>query len=140
MVSLEPSRPFTRGDLLCVRVILAPRGNHPHPVIPPDNPWPATTRKPALRILMSKDGDAVTIHRGRMPVAGILVRLLGVLQGLPGVFMAGLVVLFVMSFCRIAMKVGGIVVQLRGPLMIFVVRSVVVASRHLETPDLADLL
>jgi hypothetical protein len=82
-------------------------------------------------ILMSKDGDAVA--RTRMQVAGILMRLLGVLQGLAGVFMSRLVVLFVMGFRSIAMNVGGIVVQLRCPLMIFVVRSVVVASRHLET-------
>jgi hypothetical protein len=31
------------------------------------------------------------------------------------------------------MSVGGTIVQLSGPLMIFVMRSVVVTSRHLET-------
>jgi hypothetical protein len=56
--------------------------------------------------------------------------LLGVLQSLPGALMPGLVVLFLMGFRGAAMSVGGGIVHLGGPLMVLVMRSVVVTSRH----------
>ena len=67
---------------------------------------------------------------------GMLVSLLGVLQSPPGALLPGLVILFLMGFRGATMSVGGAIVQLGGPLMIFVMRSVVITSRHLESPHL----
>ena len=44
--------------------------------------------------------------------------------------MPGLVILFFMRLGGATMSVGGGIVQLGGPLVVFVVRSVVVTSRH----------
>jgi len=41
-----------------------------------------------------------------------------------------MVILFFMGFRSATMSVGGTIVQLSGSLMIFVMRSVVIASRH----------
>jgi hypothetical protein len=65
-----------------------------------------------------------------MRLLGVLVRYLGVLKSLPGALLPGLVILFLMGFRGTTMSVGGAIVQLGGALMIFVVRSVVIASRH----------
>jgi hypothetical protein len=81
-------------------------------------------------ILVPKGGDAVFIHRGLMRQLGVLVRYLGVLKSLPGAFLPGLVILLLMGFRGATMSVGGTIVQLGGALMILVVRSVVIASRH----------
>jgi hypothetical protein len=70
------------------------------------------------------------IHRGPMRLLGMLVRFLGVLKSLPGALLPGLVILLLMGFRGATMSVGGLIVQLGGALMIFVVRSVVIASRH----------
>jgi hypothetical protein len=61
----------------------------------------------------------------------MLVRLPGVLQSLPGKLLPGLVILLLMGFRGAAMGVGGHIVQLGGPLMVFVMRSVVITSGHL---------
>ena len=81
-------------------------------------------------VLVPKGGDAVFIHRGPVRLLGMLVSFLGVLKSLPGALLPGLVILLFMGFRGAAMSVGGAIVQLGGALMIFVVRSVVIASRH----------
>jgi hypothetical protein len=72
-------------------------------------------------VLVPEDRDAMFIHRAPVRLFGVLVSLLGVLQGPPGELLPGLVVLFLMGFRGAAMSVGGTIVQLGGPLMIFVV-------------------
>ncbi|MGA2116571.1 MAG: hypothetical protein ABSH56_17670 [Bryobacteraceae bacterium] len=79
---------------------------------------------------MPKDRDAVFIHDTPMHLPGLLKSLLGVFQSLPGEFLPGLVILFLMGFRGTTMSVGGIVVQFCGTLMIFVMRSVAIACRH----------
>ena len=81
-------------------------------------------------LLMPKRGDAMFIHSGLMRLLGMLVSFLRVLQSSPGEFLPGLVILLLMGFRGTTMSVGGTIVQLGGALMIFVVRSVVIASRH----------
>jgi hypothetical protein len=81
-------------------------------------------------VLVPKDGDAVFIHSGLMRLLGMLVSFLGVLKSLPGALLPGLVILLLMGFRGAAMSMGGLIVQLGGALMIFVVRSVVIARRH----------
>ena len=81
-------------------------------------------------LFVTEDREAMNTERVPMRLPGLLKRLLGMLQRLPGVFLPGLVVLFLMGFRGAAMSVGGTVVQLGGALMILVVRSVVIASRH----------
>jgi hypothetical protein len=81
-------------------------------------------------ILVPKGCDAMFIHRGPMRLLGMLVRFFGILESLPGALLPGLVILLLMGFGGAAMSVGGLIVQLGGALMIFVVRSVVIASRH----------
>jgi hypothetical protein len=81
-------------------------------------------------VLVPEDGDTVFIHCGLMRLLGMLVRFLGVLKSLPGALLPGLVILLLMGFGGATMSVGGTIVQLGGALMIFVVRSVVIASRH----------
>jgi hypothetical protein len=85
---------------------------------------------PGGDVLVPKDGDAVFIHSGPMRLLGMLVSFLGVLKSLPGELSRGLVILFLMGFSGAAMSVGGAIVQLGGALMVFVVRSMVIASRH----------
>ena len=60
---------------------------------------------------------------------GHLVRLFRMLEGLPGMLVSSLMFLLPVFFTG-AVGVGGEVVQLGSPLMIFVMRSVVVAGRH----------
>jgi hypothetical protein len=81
-------------------------------------------------VLVPKGGDAVFIYRGPMRLLGMLVSFLGVLKSLPGALLPGLVILLLMGFRGAAMSVGGAIVQLGGALMILVMRSVVIASRH----------
>jgi hypothetical protein len=83
--------------------------------------------------LVPEDRDAVFIHSAPVRLLALLVSLLGVLQSPPGELLPGLVVLFLMGFRSATMSVGGTIVQLSRPLMIFVMRSVIIASRHLET-------
>jgi hypothetical protein len=81
-------------------------------------------------VLVPKDRDAVFIHSGPMRLLGMLVSFSGVLKSLSGALLPGLVILLLMGFRGTPMSVGGSVVQLSGSLMIFVMRSVVVAGRH----------
>jgi hypothetical protein len=79
---------------------------------------------------MPEDQEAVFVHGGPVRLFAMLVSLLGVFQSLPGALMPGLMVLFLVSFRGAAMSVGRAIVHLGRPLMVFVVRSVVVMSRH----------
>src|SRR5271157_1225124 len=78
-------------------------------------------------VLAPKGCDAVFIHGGPMRLLGMLVSLLGVFQSLPGALLPGLVVLLFMGLGGAAMSVGGLIVKFGRALMIFVVRSVVIA-------------
>jgi hypothetical protein len=80
---------------------------------------------------VAKDGDAVFIHGNSAHLLGMPVSILGMFQSLPGPLLPGLMILFLMGFRGTAMSVGRTVVQLGGSLVIFVVRSVVITSRHL---------
>ena len=65
-----------------------------------------------------------------------LVRQFRMFEGLPGVLVPSLMILFALLFTG-AVGVGGYIVQFGSPLMIFVMGSVVVSSGHLlETQDL----
>jgi hypothetical protein len=88
---------------------------------------------------MSQPGD-VGMPKGRNPVfihgrprylRGVPICPFGVFEGLPGMLVPGLVILLFMSFRGAAMCVGRIIVQLGSSLMILVMRSVVITSRHL---------
>jgi hypothetical protein len=81
-------------------------------------------------LLVPEGCYAVFIHSGPMRLLGVLVSFLRVLKSLPGALLPGLVILLLMGLRGSAMSVGGTIVQLGGALMIFVVRSVVIASRH----------
>jgi len=70
------------------------------------------------------------IHSVPMRLLGLLVGLLGVFKRLPGELLPGLVILFLMGSRGTTVSVGGIVVQLSGAVMIFGMRSVVIACRH----------
>ena len=84
-------------------------------------------------VLVPKRGDAVFIHSGPVRLFGMLESLLGVLKSPPGELLPGLVVLFLVGFRSATMSVGGTIVQLSSSLMILVMRSVVISSRHLKT-------
>ena len=71
-------------------------------------------------VLVTKGRNAVFIHSMPMRLPGLLVSLLGVLKSLPRALLPGLVILFLMSFCRNTMSVSGTVVQLSGALMVLV--------------------
>jgi hypothetical protein len=71
-------------------------------------------------VLVPKHRDAVFIHGLPVRLLGLLVSLAGVLQSPPGKLLPGLVVLFLMGFRSATMSVGGAIVKLSGPLMIFV--------------------
>lgn len=58
-----------------------------------------------------------------------LMRLFGVLEGLPGMFVSSEVFRLPLLFAG-TVSVCGKVVQFRGPLMIFVMGSVVVSGGH----------
>ena len=80
-------------------------------------------------IVVPKDRDAMFIHS--VPVLGMLTGTFGVFKSLPRVLLAGLVILFLMGFRSATMRVRGTIVQLSSSLMILVMRSVVITSRHL---------
>jgi hypothetical protein len=75
---------------------------------------------------MSKFGDAMCI-RGRRPSS--VLRAWRVLQGLPRMFVPSQVILLSVLLGR-TMGVRGPVVQFGGLLVVFVMGSVVIASRH----------
>jgi hypothetical protein len=78
-----------------------------------------------------KGRDALPIHGLPVRLQGLPISLLRVLQRLSGTLLAGLAVLLFMRLRGAPMSVGGIIVQLSGSLVILVVRSIVVTSRHL---------
>jgi hypothetical protein len=78
-----------------------------------------------------KNRDAVFVYGGPVRPRGMLVSPFRVFQSLPGELLAGLVILLFMSFRGATMCVGRIIVQLGSSLMIFVMRSVIITSRHL---------
>ena len=67
-----------------------------------------------------KRGDTMFIHSASVRLFGMLVSLLGVLQSPSGELLPSLVVLFLMGFRSAAMSVCGTIVQLSGPLVVFV--------------------
>jgi hypothetical protein len=82
-------------------------------------------------IVVAKGCDAVFIDSASAHLRGVLVSPVGVFQSLPGVFLPGLAILFLMGFRSATMRVGGKIVQFGGSLMILVMRSVAITSRHL---------
>jgi hypothetical protein len=89
--------------------------------------------------VVPKGCHAVFIYGVSMHLIRMLVSPLGVFQRLPGVLLPGLAILFLMSFRGDTMRVGGHIVQLGCSLMILVMRSVVITSRHYRlsiSPDL----
>src|SRR5580704_7026153 len=81
-------------------------------------------------VLMTKDNEAMFIRGFVMKSFASLIGRLGVLQRLPAVLVPGLPLLFLMGFRRAAVSMRRDVMHLGRPLMILVMRSVVVASRH----------
>jgi hypothetical protein len=81
-------------------------------------------------IRATEHGETVLIHGLPVRPLALLVSVLRVLQSLSGKFMAGLVVLLSMGLRGAPVRLGREVVQLGGPLVVLVVRSVVVTSRH----------
>ena len=71
-------------------------------------------------VLVPKDREAVFIHGVPVRLLGMLVSLLGVLKCPPGALLPGLMILFLVGFRSTAMRVGGAIVQLGSPLMVFV--------------------
>jgi len=78
-----------------------------------------------------KGRDALPIYGLPVRLQGLPISLLRVLQRLSGTLLAGLAVLLFMRLRGAPMSVGGIIVQLSGSLVILVVRSIVLTSRHL---------
>ena len=74
--------------------------------------------------IMSEGCDAMSSRR-----LSHLVGLFRVLEGLPGMLVSGLMFRFPLLFTG-AVGVGGEVVQLGSPLMIFVMGSVVISGGH----------
>ena len=70
---------------------------------------------------MPKDRDAVFIQSFTVRRLGLVISTLRVLKSLSGVLLPGWVVLFLTRLRSAAMRVGGIIAQLGGSLMIFVV-------------------
>jgi hypothetical protein len=86
-------------------------------------------------LLMSEGGDAVSDARA------MLVSIAGVLQALTGTLLPGQVILLPMLFIRGSMGVRGKVVEFGRALVIFVMRSVVIAcGPKLETHDRPDVV
>jgi len=87
-------------------------------------------------IIMPESRDAMFIDRFGRRLLGMQVGLFGMFKSLPGLLLAGLVILFPMGFRGATMRVGGAVVQIGSSLMVLVMRSVFVTSRHLKAPYL----
>jgi hypothetical protein len=65
--------------------------------------------------------EAVFVDSVPVRLLGMLVGLLGVLQSSPGALLSGLMILFLMGFRSTTMSMSGVIVQLSGSLVIFVV-------------------
>jgi len=87
-------------------------------------------------IVVPEGRDAVLIDMCPGHLRCVLVSPFGMFQSLPGLLLAGLVILFLMGLRRTTMRVGGAVVQIGSSLMVLVMRSVLVTSRHLKAPYL----
>lgn len=81
---------------------------------------------------VSEDRYAVLVHRSSGGLGGIFISLSRVFKSLPGQFLSGLMILLTVRLRGTPVCVGSRIVQLGGPLVIFVVRSVVVTCRHLR--------
>jgi hypothetical protein len=81
-------------------------------------------------VRMSKDPEAVLIHRLPVRQLTVLLSVSRVFKGLSGDLTPCLVVLLFVGFRGAPMRMGRNVMQLGGPLVVLVVRSVVVTSRH----------
>ncbi len=71
-------------------------------------------------VRVPEDRDAVFVHSVPVHLLGMLISILRVLQSLPGPLLPGLVILFLVGLRGAPMRMGCIVVQLSGLLMIFV--------------------
>ena len=79
---------------------------------------------------MSGFDGAMFAYRLLMHLLSVQVSLLGVLQRLPGSLLSREMILLAVLLRGSAVRVGRLVVQLGGALMVFVMGSVVIASRH----------
>ena len=79
-------------------------------------------------VRVPKDREPVLIHNVPVRLLAQLVSVLRVLKRLSGALMPSLVILLFVGLRGAPMRLGGNVVQLGGPLMVLVVRSVVVTS------------
>ena len=82
-----------------------------------------------LNVVVSELNDRVRAVRVQH-LLGVLVGLLRVLQCLPGHLLARFMFLFVMLLGGGAVRMSSDNMQFRGLLMIFVMRSIVIALRH----------
>jgi hypothetical protein len=81
-------------------------------------------------VRVPKHRETVFIHGVSVRLLALLVSLLRMLKSPSGALMPGLVILLFMGLRGAAMRLGRNLVQLGGPPMILVVRSVVITSGH----------
>jgi hypothetical protein len=79
-------------------------------------------------LIVPKDRDAMLIRRAPVRLLGLPESLLGVLKSSPAELSPCLVILFFMRFRGTAVSVRRAVLQLSGPLVVLVMRSVVITS------------
>ena len=82
-------------------------------------------------VVVPKVRDSMFIHSAPVHLLRMLVSLLRVLQRYPRVFLPRLVILLLMGLRGATVRVGGTIMQLGSSLMILVMGSVVITSRHL---------
>ena len=99
--------------------------------IPADSPVLPIVHAPVPRFRRVQRPDAVFVYSSPRELCGMPISPLRVFKSLPGVLPSGLMILFRMGFRCAAVRMGGNVVQLGGPLVILVMRSVVITIRHL---------
>src|ERR1017187_6625881 len=90
-------------------------------------------------IVVPEGRDAVLIDMFLVHLVAMLVSQFGMFKSLPGLLLPGLVVLFLMGFRGATMRVGRTIVQIGSSLMVLVMRSVFITSRHLKAPYLPRL-
>ena len=118
------------GDLLYGSSVRVWHGTNPLPAGLADSLGPAIAYAPVRRFLVPKGSDTAFVRSVPMDLFGVPVSLLGVLKRLPGAFLPGLVILFLMGFRGGTMRMGGDIMQLGASWMILIMRSVVITSRH----------
>jgi len=89
-------------------------------------------------VRVPENREAVFIHSVPARLLAMLVSVLRVLKSLSGALMPSLAILLLMGLRGAPMRLGGNVVQLGRPLMVFVMRSVVVTSGHRDFPTAED--